>query len=108
MYIDPPVNRSIPAWHRRSVVLPDPDGPSSTRKVPGSMWRSTPERAGLAPNDLVTPARSTLSPRLGSSPLGTGSSAKGPPPPNPLPAPGGEKTEAARNEGDHNEHEQQG
>ena len=62
MEMEPPVNRSMPAWQRSRVVLPEPDGPSKTRKVPGSMWRWTSERAGLVPKDLVTPTTSTLSP----------------------------------------------
>src|ERR1700728_1837184 len=38
--------RSMPARQRSSVVLPDPDGPSSTRNDPGSTDSETDFRAG--------------------------------------------------------------
>ena len=47
MLICPEVTRSIPARQRRRVVLPEPDGPSRTTKVPGSTVRLTSRRARL-------------------------------------------------------------
>jgi hypothetical protein len=40
--------RSIPARQRSSVVFPDPDGPSSTRTVPGATSSDTDRKAGAA------------------------------------------------------------
>src|SRR3984885_2776018 len=40
--------RSIPARQRSSVVLPEPDGPSSTRNVPGATSSDTDFKAGTA------------------------------------------------------------
>ena len=48
MEIDPLSIRSMPARQRSSVVLPDPDGPSSTRNVPGATSSDTDFNAGTA------------------------------------------------------------
>src|SRR5580658_6914668 len=47
--IRPELTRSMPARQRSSVVLPEPDGPSSTTKVPGSTCRLTSASARAAP-----------------------------------------------------------
>src|SRR3954453_16572301 len=46
---------------RRAVVLPEPDGPTSTMNSPGSTVRSWPSTAGATPawNVLVAPAKTT-------------------------------------------------
>ncbi|GEM_PF-3637289 len=49
MAIRPAVTRSMPARQRSSVVLPDPDGPSSTRNVPGATCSDTPRSASAPP-----------------------------------------------------------
>jgi hypothetical protein len=41
MVIVPALARSMPARQRSSVVLPEPDGPSRTRKVPGGTVKDT-------------------------------------------------------------------
>src|SRR5450631_2944422 len=43
---------------RSSVVLPEPDGPSSATSSPGAIDRSTLLRIGCAPKLLVTPTMS--------------------------------------------------
>src|SRR5919197_3862549 len=56
----PSVGRSRPAIRRSKVVLPEPDGPSSTRYSPSLVRRSTPSTAGLSPTKtLRTPLVST-------------------------------------------------
>src|SRR6267378_2799873 len=45
MRMSPPVCRSSPAIIRKSVVLPHPLGPSSTRNSPSRVCRSTPSTA---------------------------------------------------------------
>src|SRR5262249_9448385 len=49
-----------PARSRSSVVLPQPDGPSSVNSSPSSTARSTPSTAGTAPYRFVTPATRIL------------------------------------------------
>jgi hypothetical protein len=49
MAIRPLLTRSIPARQRSSVVLPEPDGPSSTRNEPGSTDSDTSRSAWLPP-----------------------------------------------------------
>src|SRR5687767_6010285 len=51
--------RSRPASRRSSVVLPQPDGPSSTRHSPDSISKSTPASAVCAPNRFETPSNRT-------------------------------------------------
>jgi hypothetical protein len=51
MAIVPPSIRSMPARQRSSVVLPDLDGPSRTRKVPGATSSETARSAGALPPD---------------------------------------------------------
>jgi hypothetical protein len=41
----PSLGRSKPAMIRRSVVLPQPDGPSNVSSSPGAMSRLTPSSA---------------------------------------------------------------
>src|SRR6266516_2242600 len=55
----PAVGRSSPAIIRSSVVLPDPDGPSSTRYSPSSVRRSIPSTAGVSVKTLRTSLVST-------------------------------------------------
>ncbi len=92
MVIRPAVTRSIPARQRSSVVLPDPDGPSSTTNVPGSTCRLTSLRARLPPvNSLLTFSTAMLSAAL---PSATGRR------PDPAPARGREQPVAAEHEAD--------
>src|ERR1700751_2720870 len=44
--ISPPVGCSRPATQRNVVVLPQPDGPSSTTISPAGTWKLTPSIAG--------------------------------------------------------------
>src|SRR5262245_8338831 len=50
----PPVTSSRPAISRSSVVLPHPDGPTKTTKVPSSISRSAPWMTTWLPNALRT------------------------------------------------------
>src|SRR5712691_1798376 len=50
---------SSPASRRSSVVLPQPDGPRSTRHSPGSTVRSISRSAACAPNRLPTRSKRT-------------------------------------------------
>ncbi len=52
--IRPLVGRSKPAVQRRSVVLPQPEGPSSVKNSPLLMDRSTPPKAWNEPNFFTT------------------------------------------------------
>ena len=54
----PPIIRSV-------VVLPQPDGPSSTTYSPWSTWRLTSSTATAAGEDLVNPMRSSPAERSG-------------------------------------------
>src|SRR6266478_8753457 len=49
MRISPAVGFSRPAIIRMSVVLPHPEGPSSTKNSPSLVARSTPSTAGTSP-----------------------------------------------------------
>src|SRR5262245_23071464 len=49
MRISPAVGFSRPAIIRMSVVLPHPEGPSSTKNSPSLITRSTPSTAGTSP-----------------------------------------------------------
>src|SRR3984957_7077483 len=51
--------RSIPARLRSSVVLPDPDGPSRTRNVPGATWSDTDFSAGTGAPGYVLVSETT-------------------------------------------------
>src|SRR6185312_4935297 len=53
----PPEAGSSPAMIESRVDLPQPEGPSSTRKPPSSSSRSTLERTSSAPKLLRTPLR---------------------------------------------------
>src|SRR5262245_497030 len=50
----PAVGNSSPATTRRSVVLPEPDGPSSASNSPGRTSRSRSMMAGVAPKLLLS------------------------------------------------------
>src|SRR5688572_17925161 len=52
MLIDPPVIVSNPAMEFSNVDLPQPDGPTSTRKPPLSISRSMPFSTDTLPNDF--------------------------------------------------------
>src|SRR5882757_1358728 len=54
--ISPEVTSSSPASIRRSVDLPQPDGPTRTKNSPSWMSRETPSTAVTAPKDFVTSA----------------------------------------------------
>ena len=54
MRISPSVTSSSPAIMRSSVVLPQPDGPTSTTNSPSSIARSTPCSTGTMPKFLRT------------------------------------------------------
>src|ERR1700722_557604 len=51
--------RSIPARQRNSVVLPDPDGPSSTTKDPGATSSDTDLSAGVTEPGYVLVSETT-------------------------------------------------
>src|SRR5215469_7082675 len=51
---------SSPAITRSSVVLPEPEGPSSARNSPGRASIETPFSAGKRPNRLATPSTTRL------------------------------------------------
>src|SRR4051794_22253120 len=53
MRIEPDVGVSNPAIMRRSVVLPHPDGPSSTRNSPSPVTKSTPSTAWTSPSKVL-------------------------------------------------------
>src|SRR5690242_2029817 len=53
--ISPAVGTTKPAIMRSVVVLPHPDGPSSTTSSPCAMSRSTPATAWNSPYALVRP-----------------------------------------------------
>src|SRR5437899_10483942 len=71
--IRPLVGSSRPARRRSAVVLPQPDGPSMTRKQPSGACRSRSISASAAPTRLQTSPHPTPTPH--------------PPPPPPPPAP---------------------
>ena len=60
MRISPAVGCSSPAIMRSRVVLPHPDGPSSTRNSPSRVARSTPSTARTSPNAFVMRFVSTV------------------------------------------------
>ena len=51
----PAVMSSRPATRRRSVDLPQPDGPTKTMNSPDLMSRSTPLMTSTAPKDFFIP-----------------------------------------------------
>src|SRR5260221_12723357 len=57
MEILPAVTSSCPAMRRRSVDLPQPEGPSSTTNRPCSARKLTPSTAATPPKRFVTPSR---------------------------------------------------
>ena len=69
MITRPALGSSSPAIMRKSVDLPQPDGPTSTRNSPSSIVRSVGESATPSPKRLASPTISTLATRL--SPLST-------------------------------------
>jgi len=52
----PPSGRSNPAISRRSVVFPQPDGPSNATTSPRSTHKEAPSTAGTSPKRFVTPS----------------------------------------------------
>src|SRR6476619_2936740 len=50
----PDVGSSQPALRRRTVVLPEPDGPSMEKNSPWRMSRSTPSTATVSPKTLLS------------------------------------------------------
>src|SRR5277367_6434480 len=88
--------RSMPARQRSSVVLPDPDGPSSTRKVPGATSSETDFRAGVtAPGYVLVSAETEM-----------GSATNGP---SDAPPPGGrEQAVSAQHDADNGEGDEHG
>src|SRR5258708_8284594 len=55
----PRLGRVKPAIMRKVVVLPQPDGPSSTTNSPGATSMLTSSTAASAPNALLTPHSAT-------------------------------------------------
>src|SRR6266540_1566343 len=55
----PASTRSSPARQRRSVVLPQPDGPRRTTNSPSETSRFTSSTAATSPKSLVTPWKRT-------------------------------------------------
>src|SRR5882762_8744307 len=69
MRISPEVASSRPPTMRRTVVLPEPDGPTSTRTSPSATSRSSEETATAPPgNALVTPDRTIAATALAPHP----------------------------------------
>ena len=58
--IDPSVGASKPPIMRSSVVLPQPEGPSSEKNSPRRMSSETRSTAAVSPKRLVTPRMATL------------------------------------------------
>src|SRR5487761_1402894 len=94
MLISPLSIRSMPARHRSIVVLPQPDGPSSTTNVPGSTSRDTDRSAGSELPGYVLDRPLTV---MGSA---TGRSS------DPAPAGGGEQAVGAEHDGDDGERDE--
>src|SRR5690349_9268938 len=59
MLIDPAVGCSSPATQRRVVVLPQPDGPSSTTISPAGITKLTPSTAGRPATNAFTRSRTS-------------------------------------------------
>src|SRR5580693_8233144 len=70
--IRPPSSGSSPASIRSAVVLPDPDGPTSTMNSPSVMSRSSMSTAGLAPLAYTRLAPTYLTPAMGGPPRSNG------------------------------------
>ena len=64
MRISPPLMSSSPAISRKSVDLPQPDGPTSATNSPAAMSTLTASSAVTAPKRLVTWSMLTLAMRL--------------------------------------------
>src|SRR5215213_5415088 len=60
----PEVSASSPASSRRSVVLPEPEGPTSTMNSPSSTARESSETAIVSPKRFVTCSKLTGAMRL--------------------------------------------
>ena len=82
MTMDPSVGSSSPAIMRKSVVLPQPDGPSKHTNVPSGTFRLMLSTAVNVPNRLVTsrssrpdiaPPAHVMAPRPGDPRGGAGS-----------------------------------
>ncbi len=61
----PAVGVSKPAIIRRTVVLPEPDGPSIEKNSPSPISRSTPDTAVVSPNDFRRPWSRTAGASMG-------------------------------------------
>src|SRR5438105_9429066 len=59
MRIEPDVGVSRPAIMRSNVVLPQPDGPNSTRNSPSSVAKSTPSTARTSPSKCLIRERTS-------------------------------------------------
>jgi hypothetical protein len=55
---------SNPAIMRRSVVLPQPEGPSRVKNSPASMLKSTRSTAGMVPAKMRETPDMVIAPRL--------------------------------------------
>ena len=60
MRISPSLTDSSPASIRSAVVLPDPDGPTSTRNSPSAAVSVSSRTASTASKRLVTESKETL------------------------------------------------
>jgi hypothetical protein len=61
MITRPPSGATKPAAMRSSVVLPQPDAPSSVTNSPGAIESETPSTARAGPYALVTPSNRSRS-----------------------------------------------
>src|SRR4051812_19068582 len=72
IFTSPPEISSRPATMRSSVLLPQPEGPTSTQNSPSAIDTSTPCTTWVEPNDLRTALRDTAAMRLVYLGLGDG------------------------------------
>src|SRR4051812_663774 len=75
IFTSPPEISSRPATMRSSVLLPQPEGPTSTQNSPSAIDTSTPCTTWVEPNDLRTALRETAAMRLVYLGLGDGGGA---------------------------------
>ncbi len=73
----PRSGNSSPAIMRRSVVLPQPEGPSSTEKLPGAIRNETSSTAMTRPQLLPTCSSLTSAPRAAPASLDFAASSRG-------------------------------
>src|ERR1700722_14815420 len=96
MESEPLSMRSMPARQRSSVVFPAPDGPSSTRNVPGATSSDTDFRAATGPPGYVFVSETT---QIGSATNG---------PSNAAPSGRGEQAVSAEHDADDGEGDEHG